>query len=73
MKQINDLLQNKWTRECGGSWGSMIVLAVKSHQESINDIHKFVWRICVSYHGLNKVTKLYEYPIPRCDMATTII
>ena len=28
--------------------------------------------MCVSYRGLNKVTKLYKYPIPRCDMAVTI-
>ena len=28
--------------------------------------------MCVSYRGLNKVTKLYEYPIPRCDMAVAI-
>ena len=28
--------------------------------------------MCVSYRGLNKVTKIYEYPIPRRDMAVTI-
>ena len=27
--------------------------------------------MCVSYRGLNKVTMLYKYPIPRCDMAIT--
>ena len=73
MKQINDLLKNNWIEECGGSWGSMIVLAAKPHQEHVHDIRQFVWRMCVSYRGLNKVTKLYEYPIPRCDMAITII
>ena len=26
----------------------------------------------VSYRGLNKVTKIYDCPIPRCDMAVTI-
>ena len=28
--------------------------------------------MCVSYQGLNKVTKVYKYEIPRCDMAVTI-
>ena len=28
--------------------------------------------MCVSYRGLNKVTKIYKYPITRCDMAITI-
>ena len=72
MKQVNYLLLNKWIRECGRSWDSMIVLAEKSHQEIIEDVKKIVWRICVSYRGLNKVTKLYEYPIPCCDMDITI-
>ena len=28
--------------------------------------------MCVSYRGLNKVNKIYEYLIPWCDMAVTI-
>ena len=28
--------------------------------------------MCVSYLGINEVTKFYEYPIPRCDTAITI-
>ena len=48
------------------------MLAAKPHQEYIDDINKFIWKMCVSYRGLNKVTKSYEYPIPRCDMAMTI-
>ena len=51
----------------------MLVLSAKSHQEDINDARKFVLRICVSYCGLNKVTKLYTYHILRCDMAITIM
>ena len=73
MKQIAELLKNNWIRGYGGSWESMIILAAKSHQEDINDIRKFVWRMGVSYRGLNKVTKLYKYNIPRCDMAFTIM
>ena len=72
MEQIDSLLANDWIEECGGVWGSMIVLAAKPHQEHIKDIKKFVWRMCVSYRGLNKVTKPFEYPIPRCDDAISI-
>ena len=72
MEQISSLLKNDWIEECGGAWGSMIVLAAKPHQEHIDDITKFIWRMCVSYRGLNRVTKPFEYPIPRCDDAISI-
>ena len=70
MTQVEQLLDNDWITECKqGSWGSMIVLAPKPHQEKVVDIQDFVWRMCVSYRGLNKVTKPFEYLIPRCDNA----
>ena len=72
MDQIKALQGNDRTRECEGAWGSMIVLTAKPHQEEVIDITDFIWRMCVSYRGLNKVTKIYELPIPRCDMAVTI-
>ena len=72
MEQISSLIANDWIDECGGAWGSMIILAVKSHQEHINDMNKFVWRMCVSYRVLNWVTNPFEYPIPRCDDAISI-
>ena len=28
--------------------------------------------MCISYRGLNKITKVYGYPIPRCNIAVTI-
>ena len=31
MTQIEDLLHNRWIEECGGPWGSMMVLAQKPH------------------------------------------
>ena len=72
MKQIDDLLCNEWIRECGGPWGSIIVLAAKPHQEQVTHIDDFVWRMCVSYRGLNAVTLPFAYPIPRCDDAIMI-
>jgi len=45
------------------------VLAPKPHQETVEDINDFVWRMCVSYRGLNAITLPFEYPIPRCDDA----
>ena len=38
MTQVDQLLNNKWTRRCGGPLGSMIVLVQKTHQEHINVI-----------------------------------
>ena len=74
MTQVEQLLDNDWITECKqGSWGSMIVLAPKPHQETVTDIQDFVWRMCVSYRKLNSVTKPFEYPIPRCDDAVTIV
>ena len=69
MEQVEGLLANDWIEETKGAWGSIIVLAPKPHQEHIEDIDEFVWRMCVSYRKLNSVTKPFAYPIPRCDDA----
>ena len=69
MENIKTLLHNSWIEECGGPWGSMIVLAPKPHQEHVTDINDFVWRMCVSYRKLNAVTRPVKYPIRRCDDA----
>ena len=47
MKQVTDLLANDWIRECGGAWGSQIVLAAKPHQEKIVNI-KISYGECAS-------------------------
>lgn len=73
MESIDALKHNSWIRECKGPWGSSIVLAPKPHQEHINDIKEFVWRMCVSYRKLNSITKPFQYPIPRCDDAVDIL
>ena len=44
------------------------MLAPKPHQEHVSDIEDFVWRMCISYRGLNKITNPFEYPISRCDV-----
>ena len=59
-------------QECGGLRGSKIVLVAKPRQEKIVNIIDFIWRMCVSFRSLNKVTKLYEYSTSRCDMVIII-
>ena len=51
------------------SWLAKAVLAPKPHQEHVTDIDDFVWQFCVNYTGLNAVTKVISFPIPRCDSA----
>ena len=43
--------------------------ATEPHQEHIDKVTDLVWRMCVSYRGLNRVTNPFEYPIGRCDDA----
>ena len=53
----------------GSGWLSKALLAPKPHQESIYDIKYFKWQFCVNYIGLNQVTLVFAYSIPRCDTA----
>jgi len=73
MKQIRALLGNDWIELCFGPWGRAIVLAAKPHQEHIENIEDFIWRMCASYRKLNSVTKPFQYPIPQCDDAISIM
>ena len=73
MEQMHNLLRNDWIEECAGPWVSKIVLSLKPHQVNISNIDDFIWRMCVSCRGLKKVTKPFEYPIPSCDDAITLI
>ena len=61
IRQIND-----------GGWLFKALLAPKPHQEHISDIADFVWRFCVNFIPLNRVTKVIAYPIPRCDSAVSL-
>ena len=67
MQHIQQLLHNEWIEKCKGPWGSMILLAAKPHQENMDDINNFVWRMCVSYRSLNAIALPFQFPIPRCD------
>ena len=70
MKQVKVLLANGLISKCTrGGWGSPVVLAPKPHQEHINEVEMLIWRMCVSYRGLNRVTNPFKYPIGRCDDA----
>ena len=51
--------------DCEYVWGSLLLLASKPHQEGCTGTNDFIWRLCVSYHSLNGVTKTFEYPIPQ--------
>ena len=68
-EHIKVLKENDWVEHYKGGWGSPIVIALKPHQESIEDIDDFLWRMCISYRGLNMVTQPFEYPIGWCDAA----
>ena len=52
-----------------GAWLYKPSLAPKPHQENVTDITNCVWCFCVSYIGLNSVTKVISVPIPCCNEA----
>jgi hypothetical protein len=49
-----------------GILGGKIILTANARQEIIEDTKALIWRMCVSYHTLNRKTKPFMYPIPRC-------
>ena len=65
-KHISVLEDSGLIVDCEGHWGSLLVLAPKSHQEDCSSIDDFIWRLCVSCRPLNIITRSFEYPIPRC-------
>ena len=67
--QIGNILKNDCIEDCKGSWGMQIVLVGKPHQDHVENIEYVFWCMCVSYRGLNKFTRPFEYPMPRCDDA----
>jgi hypothetical protein len=69
LEQQKVRLTNGWIRKCYRPWGSLVVLAPKPHQEDVEHVSDFIWRMCVSYGRLNSVTLPFKYPIPRCEDA----
>ena len=49
-----------------GPWGSMVVLAQKAKQEN-TPWTDFIWRICISYRGINQIIRIHRFPYRRCD------
>jgi hypothetical protein len=52
-----------------GCWLFKALLALKPHQEHVQNIDNFAWRFCVNYIPLNSITRINAYPIPWCDLA----
>jgi hypothetical protein len=45
VKQQDVLIANGWIRKCYGPWGFLVVLAPEPHQEEIEKIEDFIWRM----------------------------
>ena len=69
LDQVHALLINLWIEKCGGTWDGRIVLAVKPHQEHIQNIGDFIRIICFSYTKLNGIIKPIDFHIPCCGDA----
>jgi hypothetical protein len=69
-ESIDNLLKLKFIKpDLTSPWGFRITLAPKPHQEDITNIDEFIWRFCINYIYLNRITRPASYPIPRCDDA----
>ena len=45
-----------------GTLGSIIVLVLKPHQETVSNINTFIWRLCVSHCAFNAVATTFAFP-----------
>ena len=65
---VNKLIKNKLIIvDVKPPWGFRITLALKPHQEEVNEIDHFVWRFCINYIRLYQITRPMECHILRCD------
>jgi hypothetical protein len=65
---VEALEKKNWIEDDFGPWGSIIVLAAKPNQAHVA-WWEFVFRLCVAYRKLNRFTRLFRFPTPRCDEA----
>ena len=68
---VQQLAENGLIEEDDGPWGALIVLATKAQHREHVPWHEYDWRLCVSYRALNRVTRPFKFPIPRCDDAVS--
>lgn len=66
------LKDNGMVQRDTGPWGALIVLAAKPGQDHV-PWWEFIWRLCVSYRHLNRVTRPFRFPFRRCDEAVLAI
>ena len=70
LKAMDELKKLGWITKCStGGWASPIVLAPKPHQEHVDTIKDFIWRMCISYRNLNRKTNSFQFPITWCNSA----
>ena len=68
----NNLEANGLIEDDHGPWGALVILAGKPYQD-----HKhwsdYIFRLCVSFRPLNRITRPFTFPSRRCDDAVTDI
>ena len=65
-KHIKALENNKWICDYVSPWDSLLLSAIKPHQEEYKNIIEFIWCLSVSYRSLNSATRSIEFTIPIC-------
>ena len=65
-KLVERLDENGVVEEDSGTWRTLVVISAKPHQENV-PLHKYQWRLCVSYQKLIQVTRPFTLPITCFD------
>ena len=61
--QIEILFHNSHIMYCKKHYGARIILTTKLHQETVENVKDFSWRICDSYRIFNAVTRPFQFQI----------